>query len=37
MSVYGLQSKYIDEAIKDAAFKTKLDKLINDYKDLYEV
>jgi len=37
MSVYGLQSKYIDESIKDAAFKTRLDKLVNDYKDLYEV
>lgn len=37
MSIYGLQSKYIDQSIKDAAFKTKLDKLINDYKDLYEV
>jgi hypothetical protein len=37
MSVYGLQTRYIDESIKDAAFKSKLDKLINDYKDLYEV
>lgn len=37
LSVYGLQSKYIDQSIKDAAFKTKLDKLINDYKELYEV
>jgi CHASE3 domain sensor protein len=37
MSVYGLQSRYIDESIKDAAFKTKLDKLIDDYKNLYEV
>jgi len=37
MSVYGLQSRYIDQSIKDAAFKTKLDKLINDYKNLYEV
>lgn len=37
MSVYGLQSKYINESIKDDAFKTKLEKLVSDYKDLYEV
>jgi hypothetical protein len=37
MSVYGLQSKYIDQSIKDATFKTKLDKLISDYKNLYDV
>lgn len=37
MSVYGLQSRYIDESIKSTAFKTKLDKLISDYKNLYEV
>jgi hypothetical protein len=37
MSVYGLQTKYINESIKDAAFKTRLDRLISDYKNLYEV
>jgi outer membrane murein-binding lipoprotein Lpp len=37
MSVYGLQTRYINESIKDAAFKTRLDKLIDDYKNLYEV
>ena len=37
LSVYGLQNKYLDEAIKDPAFKAKMNKLVNDYKDLYEV
>ena len=37
LSIYGLQNKYLDQSIKDAAFKAKLDKLVSDYKDLYEV
>ena len=37
LSVYGLQSKYINESIKDPSFKSKLDKLVDDYKNLYEV
>jgi hypothetical protein len=37
LSVYGLQTKYLDESIKDPDFKARMDKLVNDYKELYEV
>lgn len=37
LSIYGLQSRYMNESIKDPGFKARLDKLIEDYKNLYEV
>lgn len=36
MTVTSLQSKYMNISINDAAFKTKLDKLVSDYLDLFQ-
>ena len=37
MSVAGLQMKYMSKSMSDAAFKSKLDKLVKDYQALYQV
>jgi hypothetical protein len=36
-AVSGLQIKYMGKSMNDPAFKSKLDKLIKDYQDLYEM
>jgi hypothetical protein len=36
-SVVGLQAKYMGESLSDSAFKTKLDKLVQDYQALYQM
>ena len=36
LTVAALQSKYMNLSLSDAAFKTKLDKLVNDYLELFQ-
>jgi outer membrane murein-binding lipoprotein Lpp len=36
-TVSGLQIKYMGKSMNDPAFKSKLDKLVKDYQDLYEM
>lgn len=36
MSVAGLQVKYMSKSMSDAAFKSKLEKLVKDYQRLYQ-
>ena len=33
--VSGLQTKYLDNSMRDPAFKTRLDKLVSDYQELF--
>ncbi len=37
MSVNGLQIKFMTKAMNDPAFKSKLEKLLNDYRALVDV
>ena len=37
MSVAGLQMKYLSVSLRDPAFKGKLDKLIRDYREIFQI